>query len=180
LRLSSANFIIVIFSVISMSTSPTIATLLDESIQLELNLARLYTLFNDHFSEDEEFWWQLSMEERSHAALLQQEKKQPQPLQFFPENLLARDLESLKASNARITEQSARFEHAPFSRQEALNLALQIEMSAGEAHFQEFMESETGSLTADLFKQLASEDQNHAHRIREYMKEQGIKLTRLS
>jgi len=58
-----------------MSTSPTIAALLDESIQLELNLAKLYTLFNDHFEEDEEFWWQLSMEERSHAALLQQERK---------------------------------------------------------------------------------------------------------
>jgi len=49
-------------------------------------------------------------------------------------------------------------------------------MSAGEAHFQEFMESETGSLTADLFKQLASEDQNHAKRIREYMKEQGVRV----
>lgn len=158
-----------------MTTTPTIATLLDESIQLELNLARMYTLFNDHFEEDEDFWWQLSMEERSHAALLQQEKKQPQPLQFFPENLLAKDLEALKASNAKITELSARFAKNPFSREEALNFALHIEMSAGEAHFQEFMESETGSLTADIFKQLASEDQNHAKRIREYMKEQGIR-----
>jgi ferritin len=158
-----------------MATSPTIATLLDESIQLELNLARLYTLFNDHFSEDEDFWWQLSMEERSHAALLQQEKKQPQPLQFFPENLLSKDLEALKAGNARIIGEAERFSASPFSREEALNCALHIEMSAGEAHFQEFMESETGSLTADLFKQLASEDQNHARRIREYMKEHHIK-----
>lgn len=163
-----------------MSTAPTIATLLDESIQLELNLARLYTLFNDHFTEDEDFWWQLSMEERSHAALLQQEKKQPQPLQFFPENLLSKDLDALKASNRNILEEIARFAKSPFSREASLNLALRIEMSAGEAHFQEFMESETGSLTADLFKQLASEDQNHAHRIREYMKEQGIHAEKLS
>jgi ferritin len=163
-----------------MATSPTIATLLDESIQLELNLARLYTLFNDHFSEDEDFWWQLSMEERSHAALLQQEKKQPQPLQFFPENLLSKDLDALKANNARIIGEVERFSSSPFSREEALNFALHIEMSAGEAHFQEFMESETGSLTADIFKQLASEDQNHAMRIREYMKENDIKESRLS
>lgn len=155
--------------------APTVATLLDESIQLELNLAKLYTLFNDHFPEDEEFWWQLSMEERSHAALLQQEKKQPQPLQFFPENLLAKDLDALKANNAFITEQTGRFSANPCSREEALNLAMKIEMSAGEAHFQEFMESETGSLTADIFKQLASEDQNHARRIRDYMKQNGIK-----
>ncbi|MCE1273874.1 MAG: rubrerythrin family protein [Chlorobiaceae bacterium] len=159
--------------------APTLATLLDESIQLELNLAKLYTLFNDQFSEDEEFWWQLSMEERSHAALLQQEKKQPQPLQFFPENLLAKDLDALKANNAFILEQSKRFADAPCSREEALNLALKIEMSAGEAHFQEFMESETGSLTADIFKQLASEDQNHARRIREYMKENGVEARHL-
>lgn len=159
--------------------APTLATLLDESIQLELNLAKLYTLFNDHFSEDEEFWWQLSMEERSHAALLQQEKKQPQPLQFFPENLLAKDLDALKANNAFILDQSKRFAEAPCSREDALNLALKIEMSAGEAHFQEFMESETGSLTADIFKQLASEDQNHARRIREYMKENGVEARQI-
>lgn len=160
--------------------APTLATLLDESIQLELNLARLYDQFNVHFSEDEDFWWQLSMEERSHAALLQQEKKQPQPLAFFPENLLAKDLMALQANNAFILEQAGRFASAPCSREEAFNLALKIEMSAGEAHFQEFMESETGSLTADIFKQLASEDQNHARRIREYMQEQGIATQRLS
>jgi ferritin len=158
--------------------SPTVASLLDESIQLELNLAKLYTLFNDRFEEDEEFWWQLSMEERSHAVLLQQEKKQPQPLAFFPENLLAKDLEALKANNAVILAEIGRFTSNPGSREDALNLALKIEMSAGEAHFQEFMESETGSLTADLFKQLASDDQNHAQRIRDYMTEQGIEVAR--
>ncbi len=159
-----------------MAMSPTVASLLDESIQLELNLAKLYTLFNDRFAEDEDFWWQLSMEERSHAVLLQQEKKQPQPLAFFPENLLSRDIEALKANNGVILTEIERFASNPGSREDALNLALKIEMSAGESHFQEFMESETGSLTAELFKQLASEDQNHAHRIRDYMKENGIRI----
>lgn len=58
---------------------------LDESIKLELNLATLYTLFHDSFEEDEDFWWELAMEERGHASLLQQEKKQPQQKEFFPE-----------------------------------------------------------------------------------------------
>jgi ferritin len=160
-----------------MAMSPTVASLLDESIQLELNLAKLYTVFNDCFEEDEEFWWQLSMEERSHAILLQQEKKQPQPLAFFPENLLSKDIEALKVNNGVILDEIKRFASNPGSREDALNLALKIEMSAGESHFQEFMESETGSLTADLFKQLASEDQNHAQRIRDYMKEHGITVT---
>ncbi len=51
---------------------------LDESIQLELNLAKLYTIFNDCLADDEDFWWDLAMEEQGHATLLQQEKKQPQ------------------------------------------------------------------------------------------------------
>jgi len=76
---------------------------LDESIKLELNLARLYTSLNDLFHEDEEFWWQLAMEERGHASLLQQEKKQPQPMEFFPENLLAGDLQALIDANSKIT-----------------------------------------------------------------------------
>jgi len=153
----------------------SLAAHLDVSIRLELDLARLYTLFHDHFSDDEDFWWQLAMEERSHAALLQQEKKQPQPIEFFPENLLAVDLKALSDSSTRILELINRYTgHAP-SREDALNDALQIELSAGEAHFQKFMESDSGSLTADLFRQLASEDQNHAQRIREYMQKNGIR-----
>ena len=69
---------------------------LDESIKLELNLAKLYTLFHDSFFEDEDFWWELAMEEQGHASLLLQEKKQPQPLEFFPDNLLSTDLQCLQ------------------------------------------------------------------------------------
>lgn len=157
-----------------MSQTPSHSLLLDESIQLELNLAKLYDLFNDHFLEDEEFWWQLSMEERSHAALLQQEKKQPQPLAFFPENLLAKDLEALREHNAFIVGHAKRFAEQPCSREAALNLALKIELSAGEAHFQEFMDSDGDSLASEIFKQLADEDQNHATRILDYMRENGF------
>ncbi|NTU57654.1 MAG: ferritin-like domain-containing protein [Chlorobiaceae bacterium] len=155
--------------------SQTFTHLLDESIKLEQNVARLYTLFNDHFPEDEDFWWQLAMEERSHAALLQQEKKQPWPLQSFPANLLAKDIDALRANNARVVEYTQRFTSSPCSREEAFNIALQVEMSAGESHFQDFMDSDSSSLTGDLFKRLASDDQNHAHRILEYMTEQGLK-----
>jgi hypothetical protein len=149
--------------------------LLDESIKLELNLAKLYTVFNDLFPDDEEFWWQLALEERSHSALLQQEKKQPHPSAFFPENLLADDLKSLAENNAGIEAMIVRFSANPPSRERALNEALRLELSAGEAHFQKFMESESDSLSADIFRQLASEDKDHAERIREYMQNNHIK-----
>jgi rubrerythrin len=147
---------------------------LEESIKLELSLAQLYTLLHDRLTEDEDFWWDLAMEERGHAALLQQEKKQPQPLEFFPENLLSKDLQSLVDTNKKIAELIAAFTATPPSRTAAFNAALEIEEAAGESHFQQFLESPTHSYTSNIFKQLNQEDRDHAERIRSYMKANGI------
>ena len=147
---------------------------LDESIQLELNLATLYTIFNDAFAEDEDFWWELAMEERGHAALLQQEKKQPQQSEFFPENLLAKDLQSLIDTNTRITQLISNYkEHVP-SRGDALKTAYNLEMAAGESHYQHFLDSPTNSPAANIFKQLNQEDGDHAARILQYMQKNLI------
>jgi len=147
---------------------------LEESIKLELNLARLYTLFNDLFPDDEDFWWQLAMEERGHASLLQQEKKQPQPTEFFPDNLLAADLQMLFEANARILGLLETFAKAAPSREDAFRTALDLELSAGEAHFQDFLDTPDPSPAASIFRQLNQEDRDHAERIRSYMRENGI------
>lgn len=147
---------------------------LDESIKLELNLARLYTLFNDLFPDDEDFWWQLAMEERGHASLLQQEKKQPQPIEFFPENLLAADLQALIDANQRILELIESFTKNAPSRKEAFKTALDLELAAGEAHFQEFLDTPNPSPAVAIFKQLNQEDRDHAERIRAHMRENDI------
>ncbi len=141
---------------------------LDESIQLELNLATLYTIFNDSFAEDEDFWWELAMEERGHAALLQQEKKEPQQSEFFPNNLLAKELQSLIDANAEIAQLISNYKTNPPSRSEALQTALDLEKAAGESHFQQFLDSPTNSAAANIFKQLNQDDCNHAARILEY------------
>jgi hypothetical protein len=144
---------------------------LDESIKLELNLAKLYTIFHDSFFEDEDFWWELAMEEQGHASLLQQEKKQPQPLEFFPENLLSTDLQSLIDTNAKIAALIIKYSDTPPSKTDALQIALDLELAAGESHFQQFLDSPTNSLSSTIFKQLNQEDCDHAERIRSYMKE---------
>ncbi|MGB0130930.1 rubrerythrin family protein [Chlorobium sp.] len=147
---------------------------LDESIKLELNLAKLYTVLNDLFPEDEDFWWQLAMEERGHAALLQQEKKQPQPLEFFPENLLAGDLEALIQANSRIAGLIEQYTKTTPSRKEAFSTALELELAAGESHFQNFLDTPSHSPSVEIFKQLNQEDRDHAERIKAYMRENGI------
>ncbi len=144
---------------------------LDESIKLELSLAKLYSLFHDSFFEDEDFWWELTMEEQGHASLLQQEKKQPQPLEFFPDNLLSTDLQSLIDTNKKIAELISRYSETLPSKAEALQVALDLELAAGESHFQQFLDSPTNSFSANIFKQLNQEDCDHAERIRSYMKE---------
>jgi hypothetical protein len=147
---------------------------LDESIQLELNLATLYTILNDSFPEDEDFWWELAMEERGHASLLQQEKKQPLQKEFFPENLLAKDLQSLVDTNAKISALISRYKETPPSRIEAMQTAHELEMAAGESHFQQFLDSPTNSAASDIFKQLNQEDCDHAARILQYIQNNNI------
>ncbi|MEI7694727.1 MAG: rubrerythrin family protein [Chlorobium sp.] len=148
--------------------------LLEESIQLELNLAKLYTLFNDFFSDDEDFWWDLAMEEQGHAALFKEEKKQPQQKEFFPKNLLATDLQSLIDTNVKITGLIAACTATPPSRSEAFKTAYALEMAAGESHFQQFLDSPTNSFSANIFKQLNQEDRDHATRIQQYMQKNHI------
>ena len=111
------------------------------------------------------------MEEQGHASLLLQEKKQPQPLEFFPDNLLSTDLQSLIDTNVKITALINTFSDTPPSKNEALQIALDLELAAGESHFQQFLDSPTNSLSSTIFKQLNQEDCDHAERIRSYMKE---------
>ena len=44
--------------------------IIDESVQLELNVTKLYKIFNQAFQEDANFWWTLSEEEENHANLI--------------------------------------------------------------------------------------------------------------
>ncbi|MEA3487197.1 MAG: hypothetical protein U9R20_06020 [Thermodesulfobacteriota bacterium] len=62
--------------------------LIEESINLELNIADLYFLFHELFPEDADFWWRLVLEEKNHAALIRSGKKYFEPVNKFPRNLL--------------------------------------------------------------------------------------------
>ena len=97
-------------------------------------------------------------------------KKQPQPLEFFPDNLLSTDLQSLIDTNRKISELITQYSDTPPSKNEALQIALDLELAAGESHFQQFLDSPTNSLSSNIFKQLNQEDCDHAERIRNYMK----------
>lgn len=151
-------------------------SIIDESISLELNVSRLYAVFYNAFEEDEDFWWKLTLEEKNHAALIRSGKNYFRTINRFPEKLLHDRLEDLMGINERLISLIEEFKENPPSREQAFNLAYRVENSAGELHFQEFMEREPGSKIDEIFQQLNRDDVEHGKRIRDYMKEHGIPL----
>lgn len=146
---------------------------INEAIQLELNVSDLYLLFYTLFTEDSRFWRILTIEERNHAALLKNLKQLFHIIHEIPPYILPERIEDLEAANREITETITCFKEKP-SRKKAFEYAIQIENSAGEAHFQLFAESNILPEQFDIFRQLNMDDKNHADRIRNYMLSHAI------
>ncbi|OQY11554.1 MAG: hypothetical protein B6I31_04700 [Desulfobacteraceae bacterium 4572_19] len=151
-----------------------VTSLVDESINLELNVSDIYLLFYKFFPNDAEFWWKLALEEKNHAALIRGGKEYFEPVNKFPHNLLHHSLQNLKDTNSKLLSLIKNFENTPPSREEAFNIALEIENSACELHYQNFIDEEVNSTTDKIFKKLNKDDKDHAMRIRSYMEKHGI------
>jgi len=150
--------------------------IVEESIDLELNVAALYFLFHFAFPEDAAFWWQLHGEERNHAALLSSVKKTFIPADAYPAHFLPPFLDKLKSANEELNSLIEKYKKKPPKREEAFLVALAVENSAGEKHFQEFAEKAPQSKIDEAFHNLISHDRDHIRRIREYMERKGIDL----
>ena len=156
-----------------------ILRLIDESIKLERNIASLYMLFYGAFPEDLNFWWQLTLEESNHAALLESGRDYFIPADgLFPCQIISTNLESLTEINSEVEILLKEYKQLTPSRELAFNLALRLEGSAGELHFQQTVtEEKSNSEILELFKKLNKEDKDHALRIRKYMHDENIKIS---
>ncbi len=148
--------------------------IIDTSIALELAVADLYLLFHKIYPEDSDFWWKMSIEEKGHAALLRSGRDSFMPLQKFPEELVTTSLNKLKNSLRLITEKTNEIKENPTPRKETFYLAVEIEESAGEHHYQEFMADSQNEVINNVFQKLNGADKDHRDRILSYMKEKGI------
>jgi len=148
--------------------------LIDESIEVELNVADLYLLFHSLFPQDAKFWWQLILEEKNHAALIKSIKKTSEQLGGLPNSLFASSLKDLKDINSKIISIIKKYKFKAPSRDEAFNIAFELEESAGELHYQEFMVEKNSMEIDSIFKKLNANDKDHAKRIRSYMERHGI------
>jgi hypothetical protein len=139
---------------------------IEEAIKLELNVSNLYHLFSMTFPEDKEFWWKLEIEEKNHASLLKS------GLSFFEQNLFPQEIlperiEALQSSNLKVKRIAESF-NSKWTRIQALDSAIDLENSAGELHYQNFMNSPNNSEIAAIFQKLNGYDKDHSRRILDY------------
>lgn len=159
------------------SSSTRLTQLIDESIHLELNVSELYFIFFEQFPNDAEFWWQLVEEEKNHAALLRSGLEYFEPVRKFPERILHTNLDDLISVNNKLHILTTTYQRETPSRERAFTCAYTIEYSAGEIHFQQFMENETAmSHLEKVFGKLNKDDIAHAERIKAYMESHAIAM----
>ncbi|MDP6925187.1 MAG: hypothetical protein R2568_08465 [Candidatus Scalindua sp.] len=143
---------------------------------LELNVSELYKIFSEAFSEHAGFWWKLVLEEKNHAALIRSGKDHYEPVNKFPTDLISSKLSVLEDTNAKIILLIKEYASNTPSEEEAFNIALELEQSGGEIHYQTFMEKGKAETISRVFEKLNGDDKDHANRICTYMNNHDINI----
>ncbi len=143
---------------------------IDEAIQLELNAAEIYSIFSEAIPEDANFWATLAWEEKNHAAVLKTGKDVLMPIDQFPGEILPNVIQTLVDTNLWLNSLKEKFAETKPDRETAFAIAIKIESSAGEQHFQRVMDSPSDSNIIKILQDLCEDDIHHLSRIREYMK----------
>jgi CheY-like chemotaxis protein len=143
---------------------------IDQAIQLELNAADIYLIFSDAIPEDANFWATLAWEEKNHASVLKAGKDILMPADQFPADLLPNVIQVLVETNSWLDSLKEKFAEVKPDRKTAFAIAIKIESSAGEQHFQSIMEAPSESKVIRILQELCEDDIHHLNRIQEYMK----------
>jgi hypothetical protein len=151
--------------------------LLEASIRLELLVADLYLKYSEKFPEDKNFWWEISIEEKNHAALLKSGRIYLDK-GIFPAEIVEQNHAALEKSLRFIEGLIAKVSSGELSKAEAYNEARKIEASAAELHYQKLMEGVEGgdSKVASIFRSLGGDDRDHEERISGLISRHGLQL----
>ncbi|MFC1843701.1 response regulator [Thermodesulfobacteriota bacterium] len=143
---------------------------IDEAIQLELNAADIYSIFSEAIPEDANFWLTLAWEEKNHAAVLKTGKDVLMPTYQFPGEILPNVIQVLVDTNNWLNSLKKQFLKCKPDRKTAFSIAIKIESSAGEQHFQTVMNSSPDSSVIKILQELCEDDIHHLKKIQDYMK----------
>ena len=147
---------------------------LKESVALELNIGYLYQLFATKFPQDYTFWWNLSIEEMNHAAIIESIDDIFLSDSILPPESIENQTAELQKKNLFIGDQITKCRNTLMTRSDAFSFAFELENSIGESHFELFMTGQPNSTVVRIFQKLNGEDINHAKRMVNYMVENGI------
>ena len=138
-------------------------------VELELAVAALYNLFADRYIEDREFWLCLKDEEIQHARLLKQVEtdQKGSPDDVCIASPVSSDVVDIMI--AQIHTLLNDIDSQVLSRKEVSFIALQLEQSAGEFHYQAVASAFNQKQDNALLSQLLEDDVDHAKRIRNYL-----------
>ncbi|MFC1685113.1 rubrerythrin family protein [Pseudomonadota bacterium] len=150
--------------------------LIEQAIQLETNVATLYTIFCHAHTEHAELWSQLSQEEKGHAALIKNATERCDLNELLNDEAISANLTKLERCNHHIQALIEQFAEAPPTSVDAFTIALDLEQSAGEIHYQQFMDIGDGSILDRVFQKLDQEDKAHSARLRAYMLKHDIPI----
>ena len=139
---------------------------LEESVKLEYNVSELYIIFAEQFTEDYNFWWKIANEELNHASLLKTAIEFAK-MNDFKDILIVGDIDDLIKMNNNFDNIIKDFLINP-SRVKCFDIALEIENSAGESHYQETMSIHSDNEIVKIFQKLNQEDIDHYNRINKY------------
>jgi len=144
--------------------------LINESIRLEKNVGQLYKFFHLNFPEDQDFWWQIYMEEQNHASLIAGMKHTVLIKKDIPEELFDFAIDDLRATNLLISKLIENYKSQKPERAETFKTAWKLENTAGEMHIQNIAESQSDFEMIKIFQKLNADDKDHALRIKAYAK----------
>jgi hypothetical protein len=148
--------------------------ILDQASDLEILMADIYTIFEESFSEDRNFWHQLAHEEKNHAALIRSIKSShtmsTQFVSNLPDNLLEENIKTKEWA----TSLFIKFSQNKPDRKTAFNAAIEIEKTAEEVHYQSIMTKKGDSWFIKVFQELNEYDRDHLKRIIKYVKDNKI------
>jgi hypothetical protein len=146
---------------------------LDEAVQNELNVSELYKMFYEYYPEDYNFWWTLSIEEQKHASLLNS-GKEFHKIGDVDFEMSESDIKVLFELNKGFQTIVEDFQTNP-SRRYAFDIALGIENTVMERHYESFMTThKKNDQISKILQKLNHDDVDHMNRIKQYMSENNI------
>lgn len=141
----------------------------NEAVNLELNIAQVYTLFASIFPRDKELWNSMAMEELVHADMIRLLKGKF--LSSAKMLINTPNISVLGATNHKIRTAIEKIELEGIDRAGAFDIAIGFENMVYEVQFRQLLAVLNDNNIVDLFRQLSVKDSEHVARLIKYKNE---------